>query len=127
MGAAFRLESSVVSAFLRSHPGALTGQPSEVTAMAFTSTIQIFKLDEVKSGIGKSGKPYEIRTAQCALVTDEGAIEQVGVLDIPEGLKDKAKPGRFRGVFALQAAQFGDQRGKIRAVLTDLTLVPAAK
>lgn len=95
--------------------------------MAFTSTIQIFKLDEIKSGIGKNGKPYEIRTAQCGLLTDEGGVEQVGVLDIPESLKEKAKPGRFRGVFALQAAQFGDQRGRIRAVLTDLTPVAAAK
>lgn len=89
--------------------------------MAYTSLLQIFKLDEPRTW-EKNGRKGTIQTAQCALLTDEGAIEQVGVLDIPEALREQAKkPGVYRGGFALQARQYGDNRGRIEAVLTSLT------
>lgn len=118
----------MVRAACRLNPGVLTGLDLKgELIMAYTSLLQIFKLDEPRKW-SKNGREGVIQTAQCALLTDEGAIEQVGVLDIPEALREQAKkPGVYRGGFALQARQYGDQRGRIEAVLTSLTEVPPAK
>jgi hypothetical protein len=117
-----RLECYVVQAARSLYPGALTGLNVESELiMAFASKIRIFKLDEVVKGIStKTQKPWERHTAQCALMNDKGELEKVGVLDIPPTLREKAKPGDFRGVFALTTREFGDRRGLIEAVLTDL-------
>lgn len=88
------------------------------------STIQIFKLDEVKKGTSaKTGKPYEIHTAQAALIDASGQVDQVGVLDIPVDLRDKVKPGRYTGTFAMKT---NFMNGRIESHLIGLTPVPAA-
>lgn len=117
-----RLECYVIAAARSRYPGALTGQHVESELiMAFASKIRIFKLDEVVKGVSaKTQKPWERHTAQCALMSDKGELEKVGVLDIPPSLRDKAKPGDYRGVFALTTREFGDRRGLIEAILTDL-------
>lgn len=80
--------------------------------------LKIFKLDEVKKGIAsKTGKPYEIHTAQCALMTADGELDQVGVLDIPPSLRGKVKPGVFIGSYAM-GVSFAN--GRIGPVLQDL-------
>lgn len=82
------------------------------------SMIQIFKLDEVKKGTSvKTGKPYEIHTAQAALLNEAGEVDQVGVLDIPPALREQVKPGRYTGAFALKT---NFSNGRIEAVLTGL-------
>lgn len=87
------------------------------------STIQIFKLDEVKKGISKkSGQPYEIHTAQAALIDSVGNVDTVGVLDIPRDLREVVKPGIFTGSFAMKT---NFSNGRIEAVLVGLTPVPA--
>jgi hypothetical protein len=117
-----RIECYVVQAARSLYPGALTGQHVESELiMAFASKLRIFKLDEVAKGTSaKTGKAWERHTAQCALITDNGDLEKVGVLDIPPALREKAKPGDYRGVFALTTREFGDRRGLIEAILTDL-------
>lgn len=80
--------------------------------------LKIFKVDEPKKGISsKTGKPYEIHSAQCALLTDAGELDQVGVLDIPPSLRGKVTVGTFVGTYAM-GVNFSN--GKIGPVLTDL-------
>ncbi|APW40610.1 hypothetical protein RD110_10270 [Rhodoferax koreense] len=82
------------------------------------SLIQIFKLDEVKKGIAKkTGNPYEIHTAQAALIDENGQIDTVGVLDIPPALREKVQPGLYAGSFAMKT---NFQSGRIESVLTGL-------
>ncbi len=83
------------------------------------STIQIFKLDEVKKGTSKkTGNPYEIHTAQAALIDIAGNVDTVGVLDIPRDLVGKVAPGKYAGTFAMKT---NFQTGRIESVLTGLT------
>lgn len=83
------------------------------------STIQIFKLDEVKKGTSKkTGNPYEIHTAQAALIDVAGNVDTVGVLDIPPDLRGKVTPGKFTGTFAMKT---NFQNGRIEAALVGLT------
>jgi hypothetical protein len=107
--------------------GAPAASPTEEFTMQ--STIQIFKLDEVKKGISKkTGSPYEIHTAQAALIDATGQVDTVGVLDIPQALRETVKPGLFTGSFAMKT-NFAS--GRIEAVLTGLTpaqrMAPAPK
>lgn len=105
--------------------GALGGAPAaSYGEITMQSTIEIFKLDDVKKGTSaKSGKPYEIHTAQAALRDEAGNIDTVGVLDIPPDLRGKVAPGLFRGTFALKT---NFMNGRIEAVLTGLTAMPKA-
>jgi hypothetical protein len=87
------------------------------------SIIQIFKVDELKKGTSqKTGRPYEMQSAQCALLTPEGVIDQVGVLDIPPKLREGLTPGTYTAAFAMRASM---QTGRLEAVLTGLMPVPA--
>jgi hypothetical protein len=84
------------------------------------STVRIFKMDEVKRGTSKkSGQPYEIHTAQAALIDHVGNVDQVGVLDIPPDLRNKGiGPGDYTGTFAMKT---NFQNGRIEAALVGLT------
>lgn len=82
------------------------------------STIQVFKLDDVKKGISKkSGQPYEIHTAQTALIDAQGNVDTVGVLDIPPDLRGKVNPGRYTATFAMKT---NFMNGRIEAALVGL-------
>lgn len=86
------------------------------------SVIQILKLNELKTGVSrKTGNPYEMQDAECLLLKDDGTVDQVGVLQVPKGLRDKAAPGVYTASFALNA-NFASRR--IEALLTDLHPVP---
>ena len=63
-----------------------------------------------------------MQDAECILLSADGAVDQVGVLQIPKGLREKVKVGTFTGSFALHA-NFASRR--IEAVLTDLVPLPA--
>ena len=106
--------------------GALGGAPAaSYGETTMQSIIQIFKLDEVKKGTSKkSGQPYEIHTAQAALIDDAGDIDTVGVLDIPPALRGQVNPGTYRGTFAMKT---NFMNGRIEAVLTGLTAMGSAK
>lgn len=86
------------------------------------SIIQILKLNDPKTGTSsKTGKAYDMQDAECLLLTEDGQIDQVGVLQVPKNLREKISVGTFRGTFAMQA-NFASRR--IEAVLTDLTPFP---
>jgi len=88
-----------------------------------TSIIQIFKINEPRAWAfeGKTGTAH---SAECALLTQDGVIEQVGVLKLRgDELIAKAKPGIYAGSFSLRA---NPASRVIEAVLTDLTPIPPA-
>lgn len=78
----------------------------------------------VKAGTAKTGKPYSISEAHSVLRNDDGSPGAVGVLVVPKALESVCKPGMFTAGFALQAATYGEQQGRIVAVLASLTPVP---
>lgn len=89
------------------------------------SIIQVLKLNDPKTGMSaKTGKAYDMQDAECLLLTEDGQIDQVGVLQVPKNLRDKIAVGTYRGTFAMQA-NFASRR--IEAVLTDLTPFPGSK
>jgi len=89
------------------------------------STIHVFKLDEVKKGVSKkTGNPYEIHTAQTALIDAAGNVDTVGVLDIPPDLRGKINTGRYTATFAMKT---NFQNGRIEAALVGLLPLPDSK
>lgn len=89
------------------------------------SILQILKLNEARKGIGKvSGQPYEMQDAECLILTEDGEVDQVGVLMIPKALMGKVQPGVFMGSFALRANTSEKGQRRIEAVLTGLTPIP---
>jgi len=80
------------------------------------SILQILKVNEPRTG-QKDGRPWEMQDAECLLLTAEGVVDQVGVLQIPKDLRGKVKEGVYMGSFALRP----DMRSRrIEAVLTGL-------
>ncbi|MFM2276395.1 MAG: hypothetical protein RL211_2267 [Pseudomonadota bacterium] len=88
--------------------------------MSFSSTIQVLKVDPVEKKQGKDGGEYEVHTAQTALLLDDGTLDKVGRLRIPSYLRDKVTVGIFRASFALEVAQWGQNKGDVIASLTGL-------
>lgn len=66
------------------------------------------------------GREYESQSAECVILTDAGEVAEVGVLPVPESLRDVVKPGFFIGSFALRASKRRDGGRRIEAVLTGL-------
>lgn len=84
--------------------------------MPATSILQILKVNDPRSG-EKNGKPWTMQDAECILLTDDGGVEEVGVLQLPRGLTKEAapKPGIYLGTFALRADW------KTRRIVAELT------
>ncbi len=96
--------------------------------MSFSSTIQVLKINEVEKGISKkTGQPWERHTAECMLLADDGSIDCVGRLVIPQVMRETLQVGTFRAGFALVVPTFGDQKGDISARLTSLLPVVTTK
>lgn len=87
--------------------------------------IQIIKVNDKRTGT-KDGRAWELQDAECLLLNDDGSPAQVGVLQLPKGMRGDAapKPGTYTGSFSLQSS-LRDRR--IEAVLTGLTAVPVRK
>lgn len=89
--------------------------------MTFSSTIQVLKVDEPEEKTSpKDQSKYMVHTAQTALLLDDGTLDKVGRLRIPPALRDVVKVGVFRASFALEVAQWGQNKGDVIAVLTGL-------
>jgi len=96
--------------------------------MSFSSTLQVLKVNAVESGTSKkTGTAWERHTAECMLLNDDGEIECVGRLVIPQAMRETIKVGTFRAGFALVVPTFGDAKGDITARLTSLLPVVASK
>jgi hypothetical protein len=86
------------------------------------SLLQILKVNDLREGT-KEGRAWKMQDAECILLTDEGAPDQVGVLMLPKELVGTGvKPGRYTGAFALRPNL---STRRIEAVLVSLTPVPA--
>ncbi len=89
--------------------------------MANYSTLNILKINDLESGTSsKTGKPWERQTAECVVLLDDGSVECVGKLDIPQSMRGQLAVGVFRAGFSLHVPTFGDQQGKITSRLVSL-------
>ena len=104
---------------------ALGGVPAVLSqGLTMQSILEILVIN-VKDGTSKkTNQPYRIPEAQCVLRNQDGTVGAVGVLVIPKALEEVAKPGMYTGTFALQAAAYGQDQGRIQAVLTGLNPLP---
>lgn len=66
------------------------------------------------------GRQYTSQSAECVILNDDGTPAEVGVLSVPEALRDVVKVGLFIGRFALRASKRRDGGRRIEAVLTGL-------
>jgi len=64
------------------------------------STVRILKINEVKSGTSKAGRPYSMQDCECILLDEAGNVGVVGVLMLPRELNGKVAPGDYQVVFA---------------------------
>lgn len=97
--------------------------------MTFQSIIDILFVSVKAGNAKKTGLPYSITEAHCVLRNDDGTPGAVGVLAVPKFLESLITPdtrGYFTASFGLQAGTYGDTQGRIMAVLTGITPVPAA-
>lgn len=89
------------------------------------SILEILVINTKSGKSKKTGNDYSIPEAQCVLKNEDGTVAAVGVLVIPKHLEEQAKPGAYTGSFALEAATFGENQGRIVAKLVGLTPLPA--
>jgi len=89
--------------------------------MQHSSVVQILKVNEPRSGIGKNNKAWQMQEAECILLDGDGAVSQVGVLDVPKDMIGNIVPGTYTATFSL-AAHY--QTRKIESRLTNLTRLP---
>lgn len=88
-------------------------------------TILEILLVNTKTGTAKkSGQPYSISEAHCILRDEAGKAGAVGVLTVPKDLEAVAKPGVFTAAFQMEAPTYGENQGKVIAVLKGLVPVP---
>jgi hypothetical protein len=98
--------------------------PSSNKENIMQSVLEILLVTNKSGKAKKTGNDYSIDEAHCVLRNDDGTAGAVGILVIPKALEAVAKPGMFTGAFALQAASYGEQQGRIVATLVGLTPVP---
>lgn len=95
------------------------------------SILQILKINDPRSGtsIGFDGKPraWESQDAECLLLTEEGVVDQVGVLRLPNDLRGTITPGIYMGSFALRPDVKTRKIGAVLVGLTPYSIKPAAK
>ena len=94
--------------------------------MAFTSIIQILKLNDLREGkSARTGNDWKMQDAECLLLNEDGTVNEVGVLMVPKDMLGKVQVGAFSATFALRASKAKDAGRRIEAVLTGLTPLPA--
>lgn len=91
--------------------------------MQYSSVVQVLKVHDPREGIGKTGKPWKIQEAECILLDGDGAVAQVGVLDVPRDLVGLIAPGNYTASYSMRAHW---QTRKIGPELVALTRIPPA-
>lgn len=94
--------------------------------MNFSSTLQVLKVDTPEERT-YDGKTFMVHTAQTALLLDDGTLDKVGRLRIPDSMVDKVKVGTFRAGFSLEVGQWGKSKGDVIAALVSLEPVQLRK
>ncbi|MEQ6435171.1 hypothetical protein V8Z74_09025 [Comamonas sp. w2-DMI] len=69
--------------------------------MQHSSVVQILKVNEPRSGIGKNNKEWRMQEAECILLDGDGQVSQVGVLDVPKEMIGNIVPGTYTATFSL--------------------------
>lgn len=89
---------------------------------SFSSTVRILSVENEERTSAK-GVKYSHFAARSILLADDGeTVITVGALRTRDvNLQKKCVPGVFRATFAMQVPDWGDSKGDIVAVLTDLT------
>ena len=90
------------------------------------SLLEILVITNKSGKAKKTGNDYSINEAHCVLRDESGNAGAVGVLVIPKALEPVAKVGLFSASFALEAATYGEEQGRIVARITGLTPVAPA-
>lgn len=89
----------------------------------FVSTVHVLTV-EIEEKKSKKGEPYTVRKAACVLLDDDGKPVTVGAIRsrlLPTEFWEKLVPGMYRAVFALRVPEWGDDKGDIVPVVTQLT------
>lgn len=90
--------------------------------MTFASILQIVSLDPLQKGISaRTKKPYEVQTAQCLLLNENGGVEQTGRMRIPDEWRPTVREDVYSVGFTLSVAQFGENKGLLIPRFTSLT------
>lgn len=95
--------------------------------MSFSSTIQVLKVENEERTSKRTGSQYNHFAARVILLTDEGEVDTVGVINsrrITPELRDSMKLGTYRATFALKVPDFGEDKGDVVCMLTGLVPVP---
>jgi hypothetical protein len=90
------------------------------------SIVQILAVLDKEDISKKTGKPYRITEAQCALIKDDGTVDVVGGLNLPgfrpgDASRPLPTPGLYTGQFAFIRSY---QDGRLQPQLTGLTPLP---
>lgn len=96
--------------------------------MSFSSTIQVLKVENEERTSKRTGNSYNHFAARVILLTDEGEVDTVGVINsrrITPELRDSMKLGTYRATFALKVPDFGEDKGDVVCMLTGLVPFPA--
>jgi hypothetical protein len=88
------------------------------------TVLEILLVNTTTGNAKKTGQPYSISEAHCVLRDETGKAGAVGVLTIPKGLEASAVPGIYTAHFAMEAPTFGENQGKVIAVLKGLVACP---
>lgn len=100
-----------------------------LTKIPSCQTLQILKIDDLKTGISDSGREWSRLNCEVMLldlVDGKYVPSDVGRIAIPEALREGLTVGAYSGVFALSVQTFGDEKEKheVSARLTGLTRIP---
>lgn len=92
------------------------------------SILEILVIHVKEGKAKKTGADYRIPEAHCVLRNDDDSVAAVGLLVIPKDLEEVAKAGqKYTASFALEAASFGENQGRIVARLVGLTPIPPGR
>lgn len=93
---------------------------SVAEATSLPAFIRVLIVQEVRKGVGKSGKPYEMQEIDCMTLDHDGVEMQVGVMQVPTPLLGKIVRGTYAPVYGMRV-DFAS-RG-IKPAIVDLTPV----
>lgn len=97
--------------------------------MRIVSTVRVLTV-ESEERKRKDGTPYVQRKATCILLNDDGTPANVGAIRsrlLPVEFWEKLVPGDYRAVFGLHVPDWGDDKGDLVPVVTELTPVQLRK
>lgn len=96
----------------------------------FSSMIQVLKVENEERTSKRTGNAYNHFAARVILLDDDGQVVTVGVINsrrVTPELRDSMKVGTFRAGFTLTVPDFGEDKGDVISMLTQLVPVELRK